>query len=174
MANPKTLIIPLDSQIAQLNNAGGKGANLSKLLQADFPVPPGFIITTAAYQNFVRLTKITGEIALLTRTIDPKDSQQLDDISRQIRGLFENKQVAPATKKQIISAYGDLDTGSVAFIRSGDFLLEQSVDSPVDWLSGSLQHPDRPGGDGSCRPGDGAKFQLWRAFHCKPPEWITL
>ena len=60
------------------------------------------------------------------------------------------------------------------FIRSGDFLLEQSVDSPVDWLSGSLQHPDRPGGDGSCRPGDGAKFQLWRAFHCKPPEWITL
>jgi pyruvate,water dikinase len=114
MANPKTLIIPLDSQIAQLNNAGGKGANLSKLLQADFPVPPGFIITTAAYQKFVRLKKITGEIALLTRTIDPKDSQQLDDISRQIRGLFENKQVAPATKKQIISAYGDLDTGSVA------------------------------------------------------------
>jgi len=114
MANPKTLIIPLDSQIAQLNNAGGKGANLSKLLRAGFPVPPGFIITTAAYQKFVRLKNITGEIALLTRTIDPKDSQQLDDISRQIRGLFENKQVAPATKKQIISAYGDLDTGSVA------------------------------------------------------------
>ena len=50
MANPKTLIIPLDSQIAQINNAGGKGANLSKLLRAGFPVPPGFIITTEAYQ----------------------------------------------------------------------------------------------------------------------------
>jgi phosphoenolpyruvate synthase/pyruvate phosphate dikinase len=29
--------------------AGGKGANLGELSQAGFEVPPGFVITTAAY-----------------------------------------------------------------------------------------------------------------------------
>ncbi|RME58476.1 MAG: hypothetical protein D6790_11930, partial [Caldilineae bacterium] len=30
--------------------AGGKGANLGELIQAGFPVPPGFVLTTAAYR----------------------------------------------------------------------------------------------------------------------------
>ena len=31
--------------------AGGKGANLGVLLQAGFPVPPGFCVTTDAYHT---------------------------------------------------------------------------------------------------------------------------
>src|SRR3989442_8220696 len=33
--------------------AGGKGANLGELIRAGFPVPPGFVVTTAAYDRFV-------------------------------------------------------------------------------------------------------------------------
>lgn len=33
--------------------AGGKGANLGELTRAGFPVPPGFVLTTAAYRAFV-------------------------------------------------------------------------------------------------------------------------
>ena len=33
--------------------AGGKGANLVRLAQAGLPVPEGFILTTAAYRDFV-------------------------------------------------------------------------------------------------------------------------
>ena len=36
-----------------LQRAGGKGANLGELVRAGFPVPPGFIATTAAYDRFV-------------------------------------------------------------------------------------------------------------------------
>jgi Pyruvate phosphate dikinase, AMP/ATP-binding domain len=32
-----------------LEEAGGKGANLGELARAGFPVPPGFVLTTAAY-----------------------------------------------------------------------------------------------------------------------------
>ena len=32
--------------------AGGKGANLGELTRAGLPVPPGFVLTTAAYRAF--------------------------------------------------------------------------------------------------------------------------
>ena len=31
--------------------AGGKGANLGELTRAGLPVPPGFVLTTAAYRD---------------------------------------------------------------------------------------------------------------------------
>ena len=34
-----------------LSIAGGKGANLGVLIQAGLPVPPGFVITAAAYSK---------------------------------------------------------------------------------------------------------------------------
>ena len=36
---------------SDLDEAGGKGANLGELARAGFPVPPGFVLTTAAYQD---------------------------------------------------------------------------------------------------------------------------
>ncbi len=48
-----TLVLPFDSSQATLAVAGGKGANLSRLTYAGFPVPSGFLITTAAYRAFV-------------------------------------------------------------------------------------------------------------------------
>ena len=33
--------------------AGGKGANLGELIREGFPVPPGFVVTASAYQQFV-------------------------------------------------------------------------------------------------------------------------
>ena len=36
-----------------LSLAGGKGANLGELSRAGLPVPPGFVVTTGAYDDFV-------------------------------------------------------------------------------------------------------------------------
>ncbi|MGH3094703.1 MAG: PEP/pyruvate-binding domain-containing protein [Streptosporangiales bacterium] len=40
--------------------AGGKGANLGRLTRAGFPVPPGFVVTTTAYTDFVDAAGLTG------------------------------------------------------------------------------------------------------------------
>lgn len=40
-------------QLLDASIAGGKGANLAKLTQGGFPVPPGFILPPAAYQAFL-------------------------------------------------------------------------------------------------------------------------
>lgn len=42
--------------------AGGKGANLGELVRAGFPVPDGFVVTTTAYNTFVRRTRIADEL----------------------------------------------------------------------------------------------------------------
>ncbi|MGH3767385.1 MAG: PEP/pyruvate-binding domain-containing protein [Pseudonocardiaceae bacterium] len=46
------LVLDLDCLTAQLLPVvGGKAANLGELIRAGFPVPPGFCVTTAAYQQ---------------------------------------------------------------------------------------------------------------------------
>ena len=36
-----------------LELAGGKGANLARMTQKGFPVPPGFVVTERAYRDFL-------------------------------------------------------------------------------------------------------------------------
>lgn len=50
-------VLPLDSPETTLAMAGGKGANLSRMTCAGFPVPPGFLISTIAYGGFVDIFK---------------------------------------------------------------------------------------------------------------------
>src|SRR2546427_10076949 len=46
---------------ADLPEAGGKGANLGELRRAQFPVPDGFVITTAAYALAAEAAGVTGD-----------------------------------------------------------------------------------------------------------------
>ena len=55
LAEHALLVVDLGRLNARdLNLGGGKAANLGELLRAGFPVPPGFVITTAAYELVVR------------------------------------------------------------------------------------------------------------------------
>ena len=114
MVNSQSLIISLDSNLAQLDIAGGKATNLSKLLQSGFPVPPGVIITTAAYRDFVNCNSLSTHIEQLTSNIDPKDNQQLEDISTQIRDLFEAGQISSGFLDQLQAAYKTFDNQPLA------------------------------------------------------------
>ena len=47
---PPRLVIPISTaRHDDLDLAGGKGANLGELVPAGFPVPDGFVVSTAAY-----------------------------------------------------------------------------------------------------------------------------
>src|SRR6266550_3509843 len=52
---------------ADLPEAGGKGANLGELRRANFPVPDGFVITTAAYALAAEAAGVTGETPTTAR-----------------------------------------------------------------------------------------------------------
>src|SRR2546430_9594610 len=52
---------------ADLPEAGGKGANLGELRRAQFPVPDGFVITSAAYALAAEAAGVTGETPATAR-----------------------------------------------------------------------------------------------------------
>src|SRR2546430_10622305 len=52
---------------ADLPEAGGKGANLGELRRAQFPVPDGFVVTTAAYALAAEAAGVTGETPATAR-----------------------------------------------------------------------------------------------------------
>jgi rifampicin phosphotransferase len=53
---------------AALDLLGGKAANLGELIRAQLPVPPGFCLTTEAYERAAPGVQLTGVFAELTRT----------------------------------------------------------------------------------------------------------
>ncbi len=64
-----SLVLSLGSRkAAQASVAGGKGAGLARLTRAGFPVPPGFVVTTAAFREPLALA------AKMAHPFPPRDA----------------------------------------------------------------------------------------------------
>ncbi len=51
-----------EDRSTELAVVGGKGASLGRLVKADFPVPAGFVVSTAGYAAFLRANALEDEI----------------------------------------------------------------------------------------------------------------
>jgi pyruvate,water dikinase len=122
-----TFILPFSSPDATLAVVGGKGANLSRMTRAGFPVPPGFLITTAAYHTFVQANDLQAQIVALA--IDKMKT--VTEVSVAIRGLFEQGRIPPEIAATIQSAYAEL--------------LQASGDCPPVAVRSSATAEDLPG-----------------------------
>src|SRR5215216_917819 len=69
--------------------AGGKGANLGELSRAGLPVPSGFVITTAAYDTFVKASGIKGEVVALASVPRAEDPTGFEEVAEEIQASFE-------------------------------------------------------------------------------------
>ena len=65
LARREERLVPRISVVRRddLELAGGKGANLGELMQAGFPVPDGFIVSTEAYATVVEEADLGTVIA---------------------------------------------------------------------------------------------------------------
>ena len=104
-SDPLPYVVPLaDARARDLTVGGGKAANLSKLLGWGFPVPPGFVVTTAAYDAVVTRNELEPAIAGAARPDGPAA----------IRAAFEKATMAAHLERDILSAYRALGAGAVA------------------------------------------------------------
>ena len=94
--------------------AGGKGANLGELLRAGFDVPPGFVITTAAYDLLLSSGGLQGQFHDLLAFLKPDDADLPARISRKICEIIEHAPVPEAVETETINAYRNLGGGTVA------------------------------------------------------------
>src|SRR5690348_12106263 len=98
-------ILPLDSADATLAAVGGKGANLAKLVRAGFPVPGGFLITTAAYRAFVAANELQAAILDSARCARPDDPAALDMAAQEIGDRFAAGSLMPELASAIRAQY---------------------------------------------------------------------
>jgi rifampicin phosphotransferase len=87
---------------------GGKGANLGELTQAGLPVPPGFCVTSAAYQDFIRLTGLEQLIMNALATIRLNDLEDIKCKSALIRSSILSTPILPEIKDEITTCYQEL------------------------------------------------------------------
>lgn len=71
-----------DARASELQLSGGKGASLARLTAGGLPVPPGFIVTSEAYRQFLAPLK-SQIIAILQRSGDiARQSQSIQQLIR--------------------------------------------------------------------------------------------
>src|SRR3990172_8535186 len=99
-----TFILPFDSSDATLARVGGKGANLGRLARAGFPLPPRFLITTAAYPAFVQANDLHARIVAL----ETNKTKTVEEVSAAIRRLFEQGHIQSEAAAAIQLAYAEL------------------------------------------------------------------
>lgn len=110
-------ILDFDDSDATLATVGGKGANLAKLARADLPVPPGFLVTTDAYQHFVVENRLDARLAMILERLGATEEVTLDGLetaSAEIRGAFAGGHMPESLAMAILAAYDALGASAVA------------------------------------------------------------
>ncbi len=108
------MIIPLDSDRADREKAGGKAANLARLARLGYPVPPGFIVATDSYRDFVQVNELGRVIRESVGRLSGDEPQDLERASAAIRSAFSGAKVHPELRSALAEAYEELGAGAVA------------------------------------------------------------
>lgn len=97
-----------DLGAADIAMAGGKAVGLGGLIRAGLPVPPGFVLNTAAYSHFVEANQLEARIRELA-TLSPQASpQDYADASERIQTLVTAGTLPADIAAELGAAYGRL------------------------------------------------------------------
>ena len=93
---------------------GGKGANLGEMTNAGIPVPQGFIVTAAAYFDFIEKANLSGKIKTLLEPVDVHDSKQLQDVAAEVQKVIQDATMPAEIAEEIEQGYVKMGKGLVA------------------------------------------------------------
>lgn len=96
--------------------AGGKGANLGEMTRAGLPVPPGFVITAAAFQE--AMAPVRARLRALWKQVDPDDPASLARVTQQLREQVLRAPVPERLRAVILEAYRQLGADRDVAVRS--------------------------------------------------------
>jgi phosphohistidine swiveling domain-containing protein len=112
-------IISLENPQGTIDQVGGKGASLARLVAAGLPVPKGFSITTTAYQEFVDHNHLQPAIQQAAAKADASQPRSLENASQAIQQMFLQAEIPPEVANVIVEAYASLPgTNPAVAVRS--------------------------------------------------------
>ncbi|HLT62394.1 MAG TPA: PEP/pyruvate-binding domain-containing protein, partial [Microlunatus sp.] len=120
-------------------SAGGKGANLGELTRAGLPVPPGFVVSTDGYREFVETGGIRTAVLGAVERTDPDDPDRLQATADEIAELFRSTPIPEHCAAEILTGYHRLGDRARVAVRSSataEDLAEASFAGQQDtWLN---------------------------------------
>ncbi len=107
-------------RIENAEDAGGKGANLGELVAAELPVPPGFVLLRACYQDSMRAGGVSEELAAAHRKALEKvgDSSELGELCDRMQSLAFKAGITDDVRDRMLAAYRRLGPAAVVAVRS--------------------------------------------------------
>ncbi len=94
-----------DVSESDLPLVGGKAGKLGELIREGLPVPPGFVVTTEAYQAFVDATVLATEIPAALAEIRPDTPATFEAAAQRVRSIFDSTPFPPELEKTLRDAY---------------------------------------------------------------------
>ncbi|HET6892886.1 MAG TPA: PEP/pyruvate-binding domain-containing protein, partial [Pyrinomonadaceae bacterium] len=101
-------VIFLTSHAATRELVGTKGINLVELVQAGFPVPPAFMITTSAYKTFIEDNNLTDRIEAIETSASKDGAKGWEKAETSIKEIFDQAIIPEELAELVESAFAQL------------------------------------------------------------------
>jgi pyruvate, water dikinase len=93
---------------------GGKGASLGELTRAGARVPPGFVVTTAAFVEAMAAADADGGHRARIAGLDPDDLDAVAGATAGLRRRIAESPLPDAVRGAVLAGYRDLEPGGAA------------------------------------------------------------
>mgnify|MGYP003575619220 CR=1 FL=1 len=102
----------IEASIGDIDLVGGKNASLGEMLQKltsrGVKIPDGFILTSAAYYQYISDNNLDDQIKSIIENSDTDNLQVLNTCGNQIRQLIRNGRFSTEMEAEILDAYNKL------------------------------------------------------------------
>jgi pyruvate,water dikinase len=95
---------------------GGKGGSLGELERAGIAVPPGFVVKTAAFEQFLAAAEREGPIRAQVEALEPDDLAAVTAVSQRLRARIHAAAMPPEISAAIERAYRKLNSAQQAAV----------------------------------------------------------
>jgi len=126
---------------------GGKGANLGEMTKAGFPIPYGFVVTSAAYFYFLEKEKIKELIAKELRTLDANNPENLHRVSQNVQKIILRTPIPEEISQQIGTYYEQIlarERKGKPFVEKAKGRLKAAFNPPLVAVRSSATAEDLP------------------------------
>jgi phosphoenolpyruvate synthase/pyruvate phosphate dikinase len=97
-----------DIGLSDRPTVGGKGGSLGELKRAGIPVPPGFVVRTAAFERFLSALEKDEPIRSRVEALGSHELDKILALSQELRARIERAPLPDDVNSEILAAYSEL------------------------------------------------------------------
>ena len=97
-----------DIGLSDRPTVGGKGGSLGEMTRASIPVPPGFVVRTAAFERFLSALEKEEPIRTKVEALGADQLDEITELSKHLRARLESVPLPDDINSELIAAHAEL------------------------------------------------------------------